>query len=537
MAADMIKNNKARKLPIGIQSFESLRRGDYVYVDKTQFIWKMLSEGKSYFLSRPRRFGKSLLVSTMAAYFSGKKELFHGLFIEEAENRKEENAWLAHPVLLFSLSGGQYRTKTGLEDVLRNVLERATKQYALTGDYAVTGTTVSVRFRSTIEQLYLKTGRTVVVLVDEYDKPLLETMMVDAAQEEENRQLYKSFFSVLKDEDTYVKFAFFTGVTKFSKVSIFSDLNHLRDISMEDEYAGICGVTEKELRKCFALEVTAMANKQKLTVEECYAKLARTYDGYHFSAEGDSVYNPYSLLNAFQKKDFGHYWFETGTPTFLINKLRESSITPEQLVDGVESTDDELKDYRAVDRNPIPLFYQSGYLTLAGFDDRFRIFSLKFPNEEVRLGFLHSLLPSFLGYREEEHPLSLRLLIGDLEKGAAESFVVRLQSLFASVPYPSQAALKYEEMWRNQIFLVLKLLGIYVASEVHTSKGRCDCVVQTEEFIYLFEFKMDQSADDALAQIEKKDYAGRFRADSRQIIKVGISFSSKEHNITEWKIS
>lgn len=425
-----------RKLPIGIQTFEELQRENYLYVDKTQYVWNLATTGKAYFLSRPRRFGKSLFISTLEAYFRGKKELFEGLAIEKPEEERGENAWQEYPVVTFYLSSGQFNSEKGLEDVLNGVLENTAEEYGLTGNFALRGETLPVRFKNLIWNLYRKTGRPVVVLVDEYDKPLLETMIVNPEQEEKNRRLYKEFFSVLKDADQYVKFEFFTGVTKFSKVSIFSDLNHLKDISMTNNFAGICGITEEELRQNFGPEIRSMAAEQEMTEEECLDKLAKTYDGYHFSQKGESVYNPFSLLNAFDEKDFGSYWFETGTPTFLVNKLKASDFTPESLTDGVNATEEELKNYRAESINPIPLFYQSGYLTITHFDRRFRIYSLAFPNDEVEYGFLNSLVPTVLGRRDDENPLSLANMIRDLENVDAGKFLNRLRSLFGSIPYP-----------------------------------------------------------------------------------------------------
>lgn len=488
--------------------------------------------GEAYFLSRPRRFGKSLLISTMEAYFKGKKELFHGLCIEVEENRRGKNAWMEYPVLTFSLSGGQYNDPEGLANTLDLFLSKFESEYGVSTE----GRDLSTRFRSLIENLYYKTGQQVVVLVDEYDKPFLETMVTNPEQEERNRQLYKGFFSVLKDEDAYLKFVFFTGVTKFSKVSIFSDLNHLTDISFEYGMSGICGITEEELTASFGPEIAAMADAQEETQEECLTHLQNMYDGYHFSRKGVGVYNPYSLLNAFRKREYGSYWFETGTPTFLIRKLEQSSISVERLSHGVTAEEDLLGSYRAESKDPIPLFYQAGYLTITGYDSRFRLFSLNFPNSEVRYGFLNSLVPEILGYRDEENPLLLRNLILDLEDGNAQSFLLRLQSLFASVPYLEGHAAEYENYWRNQIFLILQLMGAYVGGEVMTAEGRCDCVAITAKYIYIFEFKLDHSAEDAMEQIESKEYALKYRTDGRKICKVGVSFSSKKRNLADWII-
>lgn len=526
-----------RKLPIGIQSFESLREDGYLYIDKTEYIWDLAETGKVYFLSRPRRFGKSLLLTTMEAYFQGKKDLFRGLYIEEKENEKGEDAWAEYPVIKFSLAGGDYNCEGGLSDILDGVLCETEKKYGLMGENSVEGATLARRFKTLIARLFEKTGRRVVVLVDEYDKPLLETMIRNPAQEEKNRDLYKSFFAVLKDQDEYLKFVFFTGVTKFTKVSIFSDLNQLKDISLMDRYSAICGISEEELVAGFGPEIKRLSECRRETEEECLSHLKKMYDGYHFSPLSPGVYNPFSLLNAFSDARYKRYWFGTGTPTMLIEKLRASSIRPEDLESRVEATEQMIEDYRAENPDPIPLFYQSGYLTIKGYDEEFGTFQLGYPNDEVKYGFLNSLIPAVLGYRNEEHPLTVKNMIMDLRKGDADSFLVRLKSLFAGIPYPATEGLKYEESWRNQIYLILTLLGAFTSCEVQTSEGRCDCVAETPDFIYVFEFKMDKSADEALAQIDDRGYGIRYEADGRKLMKVGVAFSSEEKTVTGWKIA
>lgn len=526
-----------RKLPVGIQSFEDLRSNGYLYVDKTAYVQQLVDTGKVYFLSRPRRFGKSLLVSTMEAYFEGKKELFHGLSIEGYEEAKGNTAWTEYPVIPFYLSGGDYNSEHGLASILDGVLRSAWERYGLPDDYKSSGDTLPLRFKVILEKLYRFTGKQVVVLVDEYDKPLLSA--ADNPQEERNREIYKGFFSVLKDQDRYVKFAFFTGVTKFSKVSIFSDLNQLKDISLLNLYAGICGITGEELKDNFAPEITALAGEQGLTDQECLDKLAQTYDGYHFSENSDGVYNPFSLLNAFFDRKFDSYWFETGTPTFLIRKLQKSSFRVEQFAEGVTATEDELKDYRTENPNPIPLFYQSGYLTISGYDKRFRAYDLRFPNEEVRYGFLNSLVPYVFGEKDTENPYSAMAMTRALERGDADGLKDQLFSFFASVPYSEGAAAetaKYEDLWRDRIYILFSLLGQFVTCEVHTAKGRSDCIVQTNDFVWIFEFKVDRSADEALQQIGEKGYADPFKADQREVLKVGVNFSSDSRNIAEWKV-
>lgn len=394
-----------RKLPVGIQSFEEIRRNGYVYIDKTEYIWNLVESGKVYFLSHPRRFGKSLLVSTMEAYFLGERELFDGLSIQKLEDDRGEKAWQSYPVIRFSLSGGDYHSEDGLALTLHMILKRYEEKYDLNGQYAVRGKTLPVRFKRLIEQLYAKTGRQVVILVDECDKPFLETMVVNTEQEERNRRLYNNFFSILKDEDQYLKFVFFTGVTKFGKVSIFSDLNQLEDISLTDDYSDICGITESELLDGFQPEITALSKTLHVNNEECVRQLRKMYGGFHFSGNGIGVYNPFSLMNALKQKRMSQYWFSTGTPTFLVNKLRRSSFTPESFINGVEITEMNLVNYEDYNTNLIPLLYQSGYLTICNYDPQFQIYELKFPNDEVKYGFLHFLPKTVSGTKNSETSL------------------------------------------------------------------------------------------------------------------------------------
>ena len=525
----------ARRLPIGKQNFKNIRENGYVYVDKTRYVWDLANSGLSYFLSRPRRFGKSLFISTLESYFSGEKELFKGLYIEEKENEKGEDAWAKYPIISFYLSGGDYNSPVGLSDTLGNVIDGCIVRYGLDKE-SVTGETLPVRFKNLIQCLYEKTGRQVVVLVDEYDKPLLSTMISNTKQEEENRQLYKGFFSVLKDMDGYLKFVFFTGVTKFSKVSIFSDLNQLSDISMDDEYSGICGITEDELEDNFGPEIEELAHKQKLPHEECLSELAKMYDGYHFSADGTGVYNPFSLLSAFHRRDFGSYWFETGTPDILIKKLNTSRMPLYKLSEGVVATESALMNYRVDDPDPIPLFYQSGYLTICDYDREFRLYTLKLPNNEVKYGFFDSLVPSVLGQSEDENPASLRSMLMDLRAGKPDSFITRIRSLFASIPYPEGKAPVYEGEWSRQLYLILSLMGAYTQCEVHMATGRADCVVHTPDYIYVFEFKLDAPVEDAIRQIDEKGYTISYSADSRKLYKVGVVFSTEKRNVVDYEV-
>ena len=387
--------NTPRKLPIGIQSFEKLRRDGFLYIDKTAFIWRLIQSSNPYFLSRPRRFGKSLFLSTLAAYFLGQKELFKGLYLEEMEEELavQENraAWQAYPVLYFDFNTGQYDTIESLISRIELFLSPLEKKYAITsaqGDLAQ-------RLEEIIKQIYETTHKQVIILVDEYDKPLLQTMGVNEELNEKYRTILKAFYSVIKTCDQYIRFAFLTGVTKFSKISIFSDLNNLRDISMEKQYAGLCGITQTELETNFQPDIQVLADEQNLTYQEALAALKQWYDGYLFHPAGEGMYNPFSLLSAFVKKEIKSYWFSTGTPTFLVNYLKEAHYYIPDLDGNVELDEEGLQTYRAVTQDTLPILFQAGYLTIKEYISDLRLYRLGFTNDEVRYGFLHNLLPAY----------------------------------------------------------------------------------------------------------------------------------------------
>ena len=517
-----------RKMPIGIQDFETLRTDGYVYVDKTSLIYDLVQNGKPYFLSRPRRFGKSLLVTTLEAYFKGKKELFEGLKIAEYETE-----WAEYPVLKFSLAGGEFTKPDGLADALNKTLKGFEDAYGLPqGDAG----DLPGRFKDALENAKKKTGRRVVVLVDEYDNPLLKTFGEAPEQEKENRDLFKGFFAVLKDCDGDTKFVLFTGVTKFSKVSIFSDLNQLQDISMDEDFADICGITQEELEQYFVPEIDALAQRRGLTREDCLARLKQLYDGYHFSKDSPDIYNPFSLINAFSKRDFGKYWFGTGTPTFLVRRIKEMNFNPRSFSDGsLYSSEDEISDYRPDNPDIVPLLYQSGYLTIKGYDSKFDSLTLGYPNDEVKYGFTTSLTPVYLN---SPKPLDVRSFGMDIDSGNTDGLRDRFTALFARLPYATGTVddTMLERDFQNVIFLTFLLLGQFVQVEQHTSKGRADCIVETDKYVYVFEFKRDGGADEALAQIEAQGYAAPYVADSRTLVKIGAVFSSEQKNISEWEV-
>ena len=468
--------------PIGIQSFEELRKGGYYYADKTELIYRLVKTGKYYFLSRPRRFGKSLLISTLEAYFLGRKELFQGLAMEQLEKD-----WTAYPVLHLDLNSQKYDTPESLERILDKNLKKWEAEYEIEPQIP----SLSLRFVDVIERAAKAAGRNVVVLVDEYDKPLLQTIGKPDLQDD-FRATLKAFYGVLKSCDASIRFALLTGVTKFSKVSVFSDY------------------------------------------EEAQQTLKQWYDGYHFGAECPDMYNPFSLLNTFAQMRFGSYWFDTGTPTFLVETLKHTHYDLHRLTQE-QTTSDVLGGIGSMDENPIPLLYQSGYLTIKGYDKRFGLYRLGFPNEEVEKGFISFLLPYYAKVGKSESIFQISLFVRDVESGDIDSFMQRLQSFFADTPY--ELVRDLELHYQNVLFIVFKLLGFYTHAEYHTSKGRIDLTIQTDRYIYVMEFKLDGTAEEALRQIEEKHYAQPFLSDTRQLYKVGVNFSAQARNIEKWIVN
>ena len=465
----------------------------------------------------------------MKAYFEGKKELFTGLKIEELE-RENPDAWQEYPVFFFDFNKKNFKADSALEQVLDEHLKEWESIYG--GEYA--DESLEARFRYLIKKAAETTGKNVVVLVDEYDKPLLEG--ADTEMIEHNKAVFKGFFSTLKSYDHYLKFVFIVGVTKFSKVSLFSDLNQLRDISLSSDYSGICGITQRELLTNFVPELEAFAKGHNISTEECIAQLKKMYDGYHFGDRTEGVYNPFSLLNALADRKFNMYWFATGTPTFLIDKLKESNFDAKQFsTDDYYADEALLTDYRVENKNPVPLFYQTGYLTIKDFDREFRSYALGYPNEEVKYGFLKSLAPYYLCAEEETDPLDVRSFVKDIRSGRTDSLRDRFTALFARLPYPEDERV-VEQNFQNVIYIVFMLLGQFTMTEIHSAKGRADCIVETDNYVYIFEFKRDKSADEALAQIEDTGYAKPYVADPRTLLKIGVSFNSKERSIDDWKV-
>ena len=507
--------------PIGIQSFEKIRRNGYFYIDKTALIYRLVKTGSYYFLSRPRRFGKSLLISTLEAYFSGVRALFEGLALEQLEKE-----WKKHPVLHLDLNIGKYDTPHSLDDILNKALLEWEAIYG-TG---VGEVTLALRFAGVVERAYKKTGEGVVILVDEYDKPMLQAIGERKLQVE-FRSTLKSFYSVLKTMDRYIRFALLTGVTKFGKVSVFSDLNNLNDISMYEPFVSICGMTEKEIHDNLEEDLYELAAMQKMTYERVCAELKDCYDGYHFVEESEGIYNPFSVLNTFYKMKFGNYWFETGTPTYLVSLLKKHHYDLERMAH--EETDAQvLNSIDSESTNPIPVIYQSGYLTIKGYDEEFGIYRLGFPNREVEEGFVRFMLPYYANVNKVESPFEIQKFVREVRSGDYDSFFRRLQSFFADTTY--EVIRDQELHYENVLFIVFKLVGFYTKVEYHTSEGRIDLVLQTDKFIYIMEFKLNGSAEEALRQIKDKHYALPFATDGRKLFQIGVNFSAETRNIEKW---
>ncbi|MGI5084863.1 ATP-binding protein [Treponema putidum] len=530
----------SRKIPIGIQSFEKMRNDRYLYVDKTKYVYNLVRTSSPYFLSRPRRFGKSLFLSTLKAYFLGQKELFKGLYIEKAEEKRAEiektDAWVEYPVLYMDFNTKYYKDQEALFTIINLHLNDWERLYNLTK----TSGDIEDRFKTVILALYQKTGKQVVILVDEYDKPLLQTMGVNEALNEEYRNTLKAFYSVIKTCDQYIRFAFLTGVTKFSKVSIFSDLNNLKDISMLNYYAEVCGLTQDEIENTFKPEIERLAGNTKNSYDKMIEELKKRYDGYKFSVLGESVYNPFSILSTLDSGELKNYWFATGTPTFLVNYLKDAHYNVPNLDGNVELNEAGIELYRADAKNPLPILFQSGYLTIKEYIEEGNLYRLGFPNDEVRYGFLENLLPAYCSLRPDETGVSIWEFVEDVRAGKVDEFMERMQAIIAGVPYdnlPKDKLKLREQNYQTAVYLIFKLMGQFVQTEIYCLKGRADCIVQTKDSIYIFEFKLMSagSAEDAIAQIKEKGYADQFKTMGKKIILIGSSFDEEERTIGDWK--
>ena len=513
-----------QNLPIGLQSFEALRNANYLYVDKTRHLERLVTTNKYYFLSRPRRFGKSLFLSTLEAYFLGQKELFNGLYIEQVEKD-----WKEYPVLYLDLNTGIYDSETNLRNKLISHIIDWEEEYSI----STAKENIEDRFANIIRTAYEKSGLGVVILVDEYDKPLLHT--IDKPELHATfKDILKGVYSVLKGCDKYIRFGMLTGVTKFSKISLFSDLNNLMDISLDENYTDICGITEEEIKTNFKEHLQAFADKENTTKEDILSQLKAMYDGYHFSKNTDvDIYNPFSLINSLTRREFENYWFQTGTPTFLIKLLKENDYDLKDFSEG-NITARDLTSKESMLSAPVALFYQSGYITIKDYDKELQEYTLGYPNKEVEQSFLEFLLPRYVHTIDDKSASYLSKFIKDLRAGRVEDFLEKMKVFFAGIPY--DIIKDTENYYQTILFLICRLVGFYSQAEYRTSRGRMDMVIKTKDYIYVFEFKFDKSAKEALEQIDSKDYPLAFQQDERKLYKVGVNFSSQTKNIDEYII-
>lgn len=518
------------KYPIGIQSFDRIIEDGYVYVDKTDMVYSLAKEGSIYFLSRPRRFGKSLLISTLKNYFLGRKELFKGLKIDSLEKD-----WKVYPVFHMDFNGGEYTCPGSLRDAIASYMSVWEKDYGM--EDGSMDVNLGFRFKKILAKAHERTGLRAVVLVDEYDKPILDVLDVDKSLEEEHRNILKSFYSVFKGADEHLQFVFLTGVTKFSQVSVFSGFNQPFDISMHGRYETLCGITQEELDVTFREPMESMAEVYQCSYEEMRNRLKAQYDGYHFSKNMTDIYNPFSLLNAFATLDISDYWFKSGTPTYLIRLLSHTNENMDEIT-GKFYFPEEFIDYKANVEQPLPMIYQSGYLTIKKFDLRRNMFLLDYPNDEVKKGFLSLVASSYFNTRESIYSW-VNNAAYQLEGGKLDDFRTGLTSFLASIPYTmrrKENERERERYFHYTFYLLLRLLSVYtVYTEKVQSQGRVDCVVETPQHVYIFEFKLDGTASEALQQIEEKGYAREYAADNRKLYKVGAVFSSETGTISDWK--
>ncbi len=512
------------RYPVGIQTFENIREGNYLYIDKTKYIVDFRNKGMKYvFLSRPRRFGKSLFASTLQAYFEGRKELFTGLAIADYEKD-----WVKHPVLHFDMSGAKHFDAESLKGYLDFILLPYEEIYGK----GESEDTPNKRLEGVVKRACKQTGKKTVVIIDEYDAPLL-----DVVHEKENlndlRLIMQNFYSPLKKLDPYLEFCFLTGITKFSQLSIFSELNNLDNISMYDQYSAICGISQTELTTVMKRDVEGLGKALGMSYDECLDALRNYYDGYHFSENSEDVFNPFSLIKALNAQKIGSYWFGSGTPTFLLKQLEKFNVN----LTTLESQDVVLSSF---DQSPeemtdaLPLLYQSGYLTIKKYDPMFRQYTLGIPNKEVRDGLLNSLIPRYVNPHRVDNDAFLLGFCKAVYRGDIEEALEHMRTYMATIPYDLEN--HTEKHYQTIFYLMFSFLNIYIHTEVKSAIGRADAVMHMPDTIYVFELKVDKSADEALAQIDSKGYMLPYRADGKRLVKVGISFDSKQRTIAEWKI-
>lgn len=530
------------KYPIGIQSFDQLREDGFVYVDKTAMIYRLVQEGSVYFLSRPRRFGKSLLLSTLACYFQGRKELFDGLAIAALEKD-----WLTYPIFRIDFNGELYTQPGVLEATIEGYIANWEAEYGKNP----LDTTIGTRFRGVLQRAYEQTGQRAVVLIDEYDKPILDVLDTGASRldhngekqllEDHHRGLLAAFYSTLKGAYEYLKFVLLTGVTKFSQESVFSGFNHSQDLTMDQRYETLCGITQEELEDYFAEPMSQLADKYLCTPEEMKAWLKRQYSGYHFSTNMKDMYNSFSMLNVFSKQELRDYWFAAGDPSYLIRLLQLNNEYINEFM-GKYYNPALFIDYRADEEKPLPMIYQSGYLTMKEYNMRMGTYLLDFPNNEVRKGFLSLLSANYFKPRNKDVNSWIIDVVMDLDRGDTDAFRRSLTAFLSSIPYDAHGSLKdmdvTEKHFQYTFYLLLRLLGVYclaIHCEDRQSYGRVDCTLEMEDYIYIFEFKLDGTTREALEQIEKMGYAKPYVADKRTVIRIGVNFSSATRTVEEWE--
>ena len=518
-----METKQLKRLPLSIQTFEKIRKDDLLYIDKTEYIWNMIHLSKYIFLNRPRRFGKSLLVSTLQAYFEGRRDLFKGLFIETVEKE-----WTAYPVLRFDMSLGKHMEKEQLERYIAMRLVEYEVKYGITNP----ATDNNDRLTALIQAAYHKTGKKVVVLVDEYDAPLLDVMHEDTMLPV-LRNVMRNFYSPLKASDPYLQFVFLTGITKFSQISIFSELNNLKNISMLANYAGVCGITLDEMLTAMSDYIDDFAESLQTTREGAINGLKQQYDGYHFTWPSPEIFNPFSLLNAFQDHDYTNYWFSSGTPTYLIEMLRKFHVLPSD----ISNMQVLASDFDAPTENMAsitPLLYQGGYVTIKDYDRASCLYTLDIPNKEIRVGLMDSLLPNYVERRKEAGNTTIaKMYLALLHDDLDEMFRL-LQAYLLTVPYCDNA--NSEGHYQQLLYVIFSLFGRYVEVEVHTPTGRVDIVMKTDKALYLFELKLNMSARAAIKQIDLKDYSSKFALSGLPVVKVGINFDPESRTLDDWKI-
>lgn len=510
------------RYPIGIQTFRDIIKGGYIYVDKTEMVYDIFNKYRYVFLCRPRRFGKSLLTSTFESYFKGEKDLFKGLAIERLENE-----WRRYPVMRFDFSGNNFNEPERLIGHINSYLDEFEEDFAIH-----TEGVISVRFRELIREVSRKYNSKVVILIDEYDKPLLDSIHVFDLHEKLKEEL-RGFYSVIKASDQYIEFAFLTGITKYGKLSIFSGLNNLKDISFIPRYNSVCGISETEFHRYFPDSISSYAREHDISEDEAWTAYREMYDGYRFASRGERIYNPYSVINAFDENDLKNFWFDTGTSSFLVHLIERNTYRLDTL-EGQRRKESQLNDITDASDSVIPLLFQSGYLTLKGYEADTMEYTLGFPNREVRRSFWDTLAHRFFRGIDGNLAFNLRKCVSELNEGHPEDFMYSIRSLFADTD--SETEMNKEIHFQNMMAIVAKMMGFAVRTEVHSAKGRCDMQILTSSFVYIFEFKIDGSAEEAMKQISEKGYAIPFESDPRTIFLIGATFSTASRTLEDWII-